>query len=122
MKLEKLVYYCQAWTLVWDEEPLFPEAIEAWANGPVVRELYEQHRGLFRVNAWGGNPKALNRTQRETVDSVLKYYGKMPSQELSNLTHRERPWREAREGLSTGERGNRIISHASMHEYYSGID
>ncbi len=43
MKLQKLIYYCQAWSLVWDEEPLFSEDIEAWANGPVVRSLYEAH-------------------------------------------------------------------------------
>jgi uncharacterized phage-associated protein len=39
MKLQKLVYYSQAWSVVWDERPLFPEKIEAWANGPVVRDL-----------------------------------------------------------------------------------
>lgn len=38
-KLQKLVYYSQAWSLVWDDDVLFPEEIEAWANGPVVREL-----------------------------------------------------------------------------------
>ena len=41
MKLQKLVYYSQAWSLVWDDRQLFREAVEAWANGPVVRELYE---------------------------------------------------------------------------------
>lgn len=49
MKLQKLVYYCQAWHLAWDGEPLFRESIEAWANGPVVPALYEAHRGVFRV-------------------------------------------------------------------------
>jgi len=44
-KLQKLVYYSQAWSLVWDVRPLFPERIEAWANGPVCPELYAQHRG-----------------------------------------------------------------------------
>ena len=52
MKLQKLVYYCQAWSLVWDEKPLFKEKIEAWANGPVVRALYEKHRGKFKVSSW----------------------------------------------------------------------
>ena len=52
MKLQKLVYYCQAWHLVWDEEPLFPERIEAWANGPVVHALYDKHRGSFTVSSW----------------------------------------------------------------------
>jgi uncharacterized phage-associated protein len=36
MKLQKLVYYAQAWSLVWDEEPLFDQPIEAWSNGPGV--------------------------------------------------------------------------------------
>lgn len=35
MKLQKLVYYARAWSLVWDEKPLFRSRIEAWANGPV---------------------------------------------------------------------------------------
>ena len=38
MKLQKLVYYSQAWSLVWDEQSLFIESIEAWANGPVVSD------------------------------------------------------------------------------------
>src|ERR1700730_81854 len=50
MKLQKLVYYSQAWSLVWDDEPLFDDAIEAWANGPVVRALYARHRGQFKVS------------------------------------------------------------------------
>ncbi|WP_334139502.1 Panacea domain-containing protein [Thermovirga lienii] len=49
-KLQKLIYYCQAWSLVWDHSPLFDEAIEAWANGPVVRELFEDHKDRFKVN------------------------------------------------------------------------
>ncbi len=121
MKLQKLVYYCQAWSLVWDEEPLFPEAVEAWANGPVVRELYEKHRGLFKIHRWDGNPDALSKKQRETIDAVLKYYGGLSSQELSNLTHREEPWKNAREGLGPGDRGFRVISPASMVEYYSSL-
>lgn len=36
MKLQKLVYYAQAWNLVWDEKPLFNSRIEAWANGPIT--------------------------------------------------------------------------------------
>ena len=34
MKLQKLVYYAQAWPLVWDEKPLFREKIEAWGTAP----------------------------------------------------------------------------------------
>lgn len=122
MKLQKLVYYCQAWSLVWDDEPLFHEAIEAWASGPVVRELYDLHRGMFKISKCPpGRASRLNRTQRETVDAVLRFYGKKPSHWLSDLTHNEDPWRQARCGLAPGERGSEIISHASMMEYYTSL-
>lgn len=122
MKLQKLVYYAQAWSLVWDDRPLFPEAIEAWANGPVVRELYDQHRGQFEVRDWPrGDPGALDTDARATVRAVLDYYGPRSAQWLSDLTHAERPWKEARRGIPDGERGSTAISLERMMEYYSTI-
>src|SRR5688572_102804 len=81
MKLQKLVYYAQAWSLVWDEKPMFEDPIEAWASGPVVPTLYNAHRGAFQVGAGqvGGSSAALSPDQRETVDAVLKYYGDKPA-------------------------------------------
>ncbi len=122
MKLQKLVYYCQAWSLVWDEEPLFREKIEAWANGPVVRELYDRHKGSFRIYGLSiGDPSRLSRKQKETINSVLNYYGNKTSQWLSELTHQEDPWKYARNGLTPNMRGSSVISHASMMEYYSSL-
>jgi uncharacterized phage-associated protein len=121
MKLQKLVYYCQAWSLVWDEAPLFDEEIQAWANGPVVPALYARHQGLFKICAWNGNPERLTKEQCETILKVLEFYGDMPSQTISELTHREEPWLKARAGLGIGERGNRVITHADMAEYYSSL-
>lgn len=122
MKLQKLVYYSQAWSLVWDEEPLFEERIEAWANGPVVVDLYRWHKGLFEVsNCARGEPNNLTAQQRETIDGVLNFYADKPSQWLSDLTHREPPWFSARKRLSPGQRGTREITHASMAEYYAGL-
>ena len=124
MKLQKLVYYAQAWSLVWDDNPLFNERIEAWANGPVVPVLYNLHRGSYSVGRIrGGRSRNLNAEQRETVDAVLKFYGGKTSQWLSELTHMELPWRNARkrQGLKDGERGNAVITHADMAEYYSSL-
>ena len=122
MKLQKLVYYSQAWSLVWDERPLFQARIEAWANGPVVPALYASHRGQFRIATWPkGDPRRLKTSERETVDAVLKFYGDKSSQWLSDLTHRERPWLEARANLLPGERGEALITLASMAEYYGSL-
>jgi len=123
MKLQKLVYYCQAWSLVWDERPMFSEHIEAWANGPGVPALFDLHRGVFQVSASNvtGKQENLDKDAVETIDAVLSYYGDKSSQWLSDLTHNEDPWKDARHGLGPGERGNREITLASMANYYSSI-
>ncbi len=123
MKLQKLVYYAQAWSLVWDERLLFPQRIEAWANGPVCPDLYQEHRGLFRVTAVdiGGQPHAIDEIGQETINAVLKFYGDHSAQWLSELTHREAPWREARTGIADGDRSSVEITPAAMAEYYSGL-
>ena len=121
MKLQKLLYYCQAWSLVWDEAPLFSEEIEAWASGPVVREIFNEHRNMFYIENIAGDPSKLSDTQMETIDSVISYYGDKSSQWLSDLTHMEDPWKNARVGLTPGERGNQVISHGAMGEYYSSL-
>ena len=124
MKLQKLVYYSQAWSLVWDEKPLFQDEIEAWTYGPVIRNLYEEHRGQFMVSEiTSGHPELLGAVERETVDAVLEFYGDESAIWLRDLSHMEDPWKDARKeaGLAKGQRGQAIISQASMAEYYSSI-
>ena len=122
MKLQKLVYYSQAWSLVWDEKQLFEEDIEAWANGPVVRDLFDYHRGMYEISEMPiGNSRLLNQEQRDTIDAVLEYYGDKPAQWLIELTHMEDPWVQARKGLPPLERGNRVIPLDTMADYYSSL-
>lgn len=123
MKLQKLCYYAQAWSLVWDERPIFRARIEAWANGPVIPSLYARHRKEFKLKAGsiGGDPNALTAKERETVDAVIKFYSHRPAQWLSELTHLELPWKDARCGLKPGERGRNEITHAAMNEYYGAL-
>ena len=123
MKLEKLVYYSQAWSLVWDERALFPERIEAWANGPVCPDLYRLHQGRFRVGPGDipGNPTAIDAMGQDSIWAVLGFYGDRSAQWLSDLSHQEDPWRNARKGLADGDRGSAPITHAAMAEYYSSL-
>ncbi len=122
MKLQKLAYYSQAWHLVWEEQPLFPEKIQAWANGPVVYELYDAHRRQFTVSSVpGGYANKLNADESSSVDAVLDTYAGFTAQQLSELTHREDPWRIAREGVPDGSRSQNEITPAMMFEYYHGL-
>jgi uncharacterized phage-associated protein len=124
MKLQKLMYYSQAWNLVWEEEPLFENDFEAWANGPVLPCLYSAHRGLFKVDSAlfsTANSSSLNATERANIDKVLAFYGTQTAQWLSNLTHQENPWLDAREGLPVGAASNAVIHQSAIHEYYSAL-
>ncbi|MBD2177437.1 DUF4065 domain-containing protein [Pseudanabaena sp. FACHB-1998] len=121
MKLQKLIYYAQAWSLVWDDKALFIDRIEAWANGPVVPDLYKSLYGQFMIVGVKGNPNVFTDVERETIDSVLKYYGDKSSQWLTDLVRNEEPWINARRGLAVGERGDRVISWAAMAEYYGSL-
>jgi uncharacterized phage-associated protein len=102
---------------------LFDDRIQAWANGPVSPFLYSFHRGQFIVEAGDlpGDSSKLKDSQKDTIDSVIKFYGDKPAQWLSDLTHTESPWIEARDGLKPGERSNSIISKAAMSEYYGSL-
>jgi uncharacterized phage-associated protein len=122
MKLQKLLYYAQAWSLVWDDRPLFNSRIEAWANGPVVREVFKTYQGQYKIDVpKAGNPVLLSGTEKQTVDAILKFYGKRTGFFLSQLTHRERPWMRARVGIAPGEGSNREITLAEMRDYYGSL-
>lgn len=124
MKLQKLVYYCQAWSLGWDGVPLFDEEFEAWANGPVCPELFELHRGKFVVDLdlLADHPSYdFDSNAIETMRSVLDYYGDKEPQWLSDLTHKEAPWREARAGVPSGFPCSTVITKESMQQYYGGL-
>ena len=122
-KLQKLVYYSQAWHAVWEDSELFSDRIEAWANGPVCRRLYAYHRGQFQIAKGGipGDQSNLTERQREAIDKVIEFYNRYSAQQLSDLTHAEKPWIAARKDVPVGERSENEISVASMAEYYGSL-
>lgn len=123
MKMQKLVYYAQAWTLAREGKPLFDEPIEAWVNGPVVRDLYDVHRGQFSLSSWPtGDATAMSGTQRAIVDEVLNTYGERTATWLSQLTHSEDPWRNARRGVPDNVRSAAIIDPDEMRSYYRAAE
>ena len=123
MKLQKLCYYAQAWSLVWDDSPLFSEDFQVWANGPVCPELFYKTQGKYSVSASDetGGENDLSDNQKDTMDRVLKHYGSHNAQWLSQLTHIEDPWIQARDSVPSGAGCNNVITKESMALYYSGL-
>jgi len=91
------------------------------------RELYQAHRGRFTLagpqDIRSGDPSALTQSEQATVDAVLASYGDKSAHWLSELTHHEAPWWNARQGAGLGDRdrGDAVISLNDMFEYYDGL-
>ena len=121
-KIQKLVYYAQAWSLVANDEPLFSEKIEAWVHGPVIPSLYEH----FKVFGFGpilhsatSASDHFSKKQVQLLNDVWKVYGKYDAEYLELLTHSELPWQKAREGISDVEHSSNRIDLEVMKEFYA---
>lgn len=106
IKKQKLLYYCQAWSLVWTGRPLYSDEIQAWDNGPVVPSA----RHYLTVNESVELPQWV----RAIIAAIVAEYGVKTGQELSDLTHQEKPWLEASE-----QGRNTTISSDAIRRYYS---
>lgn len=119
VKIHKLLYYAQGWHLTWVGEPLFHERIEAWANGPVVADLWhDEKRDRPRPTS-----QALTGAQLATVDYILDRYGRYTARELIRRTHDEDPWRNASEADANGWGiENPEIDHRSLRRWFEEDD
>lgn len=119
MKLQKLVYYCQAYSLAWYDLPMFDEEVRAWTHGPVVYDLFNKHRGQYTVSAadFGeGDINSLKERDTDVIDSVCEAFEGLTGWELRNRTHEETPWKN---NFHEGDvRHNREIPHDDMKEFY----
>lgn len=117
--LQKLVYYAQACSVVWDSQILFHERIEAWEQGPVVPELRTDRNK--RTPEKKGDSSKLSRQERASIDGMLNFFGQFNEQQLIELTHREMPWRKARSGLAPSDPGTREIDPQDILAYYGHV-
>jgi len=136
LKLQKLLYYIQAWHLVFFEKNLiFEELPEAWVNGPVYRTVYNHYSKKYKlgdiikqeVSDNELQDKAsekfanlsLSEEQAKYLEAIISKYGfRLSAEELVYLTHVEDPWNDARQGLGDFERSTKRISVDSMYNYY----
>ena len=124
MKLQKLCYYSQVEHLLkTNGTPLFDENFEAWANGPVSRDLFNLHKGKFIIdkglilNSYLSN--SLTSSHISSINACLEKYAEYDGAELSDKTHSESPWVDARGDTPEGVNCNKIVSKSAMAEYYA---
>lgn len=121
MRLQKLLYYSQGWSLALRNAPLFSDRIEAWAHGPVVDAVYQQFKnvGGGTIPTDHGSDDHLTEEEKSHIQSVWKTYRGYSAIALSDMTHDEPPWRDTRVGLSREARSNREITVDALRSYFS---
>lgn len=122
MKLQKLCFMAQGWSLALADQPLFPETFEAWRRGPVSRVLFREHRREFSRSSWpSGDASRLSKREAIICDAVLANYGGLSGLELSEMTHEQgTPWSVTRrlEGLSDSEPSQVEIPQELIQRYF----
>ncbi|MEK7567432.1 MAG: type II toxin-antitoxin system antitoxin SocA domain-containing protein [Patescibacteria group bacterium] len=121
-KLQKLLYYAQAWSLVLRKKEMFPDKIEAWIHGPAIYKVWDTFKAFdFKAN----HPEikdsiftSLKKEDFEFLDKIWNLYGKFDGDYLEALTHNELPWQEARKEVGSSDRSQNIITPESMQSYY----
>jgi uncharacterized phage-associated protein len=120
-RLQKLLYYAQAWSLVLRETELFPEEIRAWTNGPVVQQVYRKLPDgrcatVVPRDAFDSAPD-LEPEDAAFLKHFWDAYSGYSASELYRMTHSEMPWQKARKDRPTG---NAPIPLEYIEDYFSG--
>lgn len=113
MKLQKLLYFVQAYFLVEKNKPCFKESIKAWQYGPVVPSVYHEFKNygnlsIPEVDSYlQPNPDALLGLERvkyksqisdadkHSIDKVVDIFKDSSAIGLMEVTHNQKPWKDA---------------------------
>lgn len=120
LKLQKLLYYAQAWFLVNNNnERLFSDDIVAWQYGPVVEAVYN------RFQIFGRTPieiecnldfDDISAEVQQYLREFCQEFFRFSATELVGMTHNELPWNEAvKNGYGS------VINTDTMFRFYTDL-
>jgi uncharacterized phage-associated protein len=119
LKLQKLVYYAQAWHLGIHGAPLFAGEFQAWVHGPVIPALYEKYKDFgwqpIQLDVSPDLPKAIVHFLGEVADEYLN----CDVYELEQMIRVEPPWNRARRGVLMDEPSEAVVEKDWMKEHFS---
>ena len=122
-KMQKLLYYAQAWNLVLNHERLFRDEFQAWVHGPAIPRVWQTFREFNFIQPHPeilkNNFMELDKKEKGVLDMVWGVYGKYDGNYLEVLTHSEAPWQEARKDVASDKPSQNIISTDMMKRFYA---
>ena len=124
LALQKALYYIQGFHYAFMDDFLFEADCEAWAHGPVYRDIYQRYSS-YRFDpiedAETINTSTFTSNERSIIDSVVRnlccYSGKI----LESFTHSEIPWLKTRGDLPVSAASNRMIHKKIIGDYFKAV-
>ena len=133
LKLQKLLYFIQAYFLIEIKTPCFHEAIEAWDFGPVVPVAYNEYKQYASThipyiesyleydinNIWDSikrveyNDNIISSNDKNLINAVVDKLENYTATDLVTLTHNQSPWINAYDENTHNE-----ITNQSLYDYF----
>lgn len=119
LKLQKLLYYAQGWTLAILNKKLFEEDFQAWTHGPAIPSIYRKYKAYVAENIPKEECKIVfDKEVEDVLEDVLLVYGEHSAKYLERMTHNERPWTETRGNLPIEAKCETIISKTLIQNFF----
>ena len=107
---------------------LFSEDCEAWAHGPVYRDVYDVFKNFkynpiddTRFSMFQNRFSELSDNVKQVINLVVDSFGMYSGKTLERITHGEAPWKDARSNCLPDEPSNEVITKETIKQYFSEV-
>lgn len=128
LALEKMLYYIQGIHMVLYGTELYPEDCQAWAHGPVYKDVYDVFKNFkynpiddTRFAMFQNRFSELTENEKRVIDLVIESFGMYSGKTLERITHAETPWKEARADCLPEERSHEVITKTAIKDYFTKL-
>lgn len=120
LKIQKLLYFSEAWNQFFTNKELFKENIEAWSSGPVVPSVFYSLKEFNSKDSLEEltEGQELKKDVIELLEDVYETYANISDEALTQYVQRELPWIEARIGFEIEERCHNVIPKNKIKNYF----
>jgi len=122
--LQKMLFYAQAFRLARHGQALLREHFKAWTYGPVIPQVWHHFKSNPGDLVLPNGEKSITISDGKMLDDikgVVDFFSRFNTFVISDATHHEDPWVEARNGLSDGEHSDNTIKVENIREYYAEL-
>lgn len=127
LSLQKLLYYTKGFSKIILKKDIVDDVCEAWGYGPVFPDIYDKYKSFGKetipdFDVTINYPELLSGKEIDLLDYVIDCFGIYNGITLMKLTHKEKPWLDAREGMPEYITSRNIIKNETIYKYFAEMD